>query len=193
MAATYLLCISLSPCLALAISPTNTRMTQVPGLGQAASNQTSLQQQQQLMLQRQQQAAAANAAASGGLQHRPPAKQNVAMARPAAGFSSAAVRPPLLAPGAAQPAAKPPVSAADMIPAAKRKKRKLMDNRLPEKVKPNCNLHTNTRHAFAQYRVTFTPPQNSSTTKLLHTVFNVALYGVRLAGIVSEHAVLKTA
>ena len=87
------------------------------------------------MLQRQQQAAVANAAAAGGLQHRPPAKQNVAIARPSAGFSSAAVRPALSAPGAAQPAAKPPVSAADVIPAAKRKKRKLMDNRLPEKVK----------------------------------------------------------
>ena len=57
------------------------------------------------------------------------------MTRPAAGFAAAgAVRTPSPAPGAAQQAARPAVSAADMIPAAKRKKRKLMDNRLPEKV-----------------------------------------------------------
>lgn len=109
----------------------------MPGLAQqpaAAAAAPSLQQQQQLMLQRQQQAALAGTAASGSLQ-RPPAKQAVAMPRPAGGFSAAgAVRPPLPAPGAAQQAARPAVSAADMIPAAKRKKRKLMDNRLPEKV-----------------------------------------------------------
>ena len=95
------------------------------------------QQQQQLILQRQQQAAAAAAgAASSSVQNRPPAKQAVAMARPAAGFSSGAVRPASPAPVAGQAANKPPVSAADMVPAAKRKKRKLMENRLPEKVRP---------------------------------------------------------
>lgn len=90
------------------------------------------------MLQRQQQAASAGAAASGSLHQRPPAKQAIAMARPAAGFPAGAVRPPSPAPGAAQQAVKPSVSAADMIPAAKRKKRKLMDNRLPEKVHNAC-------------------------------------------------------
>ncbi|KAL3150613.1 hypothetical protein ABBQ32_000419 [Trebouxia sp. C0010 RCD-2024] len=103
---------------------------QVPGLGQPASALPSLQQQQQMMLQRQQ-AASSGAAAPGSLLHqRPPAKQAVAMARPAAGFSAGVVRPPS---PAGQPAVKASVSAADMIPAAKRKKRKLMDNRLPEK------------------------------------------------------------
>ena len=108
----------------------------MPGLGQQpAAAAPSLQQQQQLMLQRQQQAALAGTAASGSLHQRPPAKQAIAMAKPTAGFSAAGtVRPPLPAPGAAQQAARPAVSAADMIPAAKRKKRKLMDNRLPEKV-----------------------------------------------------------
>lgn len=106
----------------------------MPGLGQQPAA-PSLQQQQQLMLQRQQQAVSAGAAASSSLHQRPPAKQAVAMARPAAVFPAAgAVRPPSPAPGAAQQAARPAVSAADMIPAAKRKKRKLMDNRLPEKV-----------------------------------------------------------
>ena len=90
-------------------------------------------QQQALLLQRQQQAAAA---ASGNLQTQQPAKQPVAMARPAVGFSSGAARTPSPAPvTAAQTANKPAVSAADMLPAAKRKKRKLMDNRLPEKVR----------------------------------------------------------
>ena len=108
----------------------------MPGLGQQpATAAPNLQQQQQLMLQRQQQAASAGTAASGSLHQKPPAKPAVAMARPATGFSAAgAVRPPSPAPGAAQQAARPAVSAADMIPAAKRKKRKLMDNRLPEKV-----------------------------------------------------------
>lgn len=94
------------------------------------------------MLQRQQQAALTVAAAPGSLLHqRPPAKQAVAMARPAAGFSASVVRPPSPALGAAQPAVRAPVSAADIIPAAKRKKRKLMDNRLPEKVhQASCHL-----------------------------------------------------
>ncbi len=95
------------------------------------------QQQQQLIMQRQQQAAAAAAAAgaaSGSLQSRPPAKQSVPLARPTAAFSSGGVRPASPAPVAGQIASKPPVSAADMLPAARRKKRKLMDNRLPEKV-----------------------------------------------------------
>ena len=79
-------------------------------------------------------AAAAAGAASGSLQSRPPAKQSVVLARPTAVFSSGGVRPPSPAPVAGQTASKPPVSAADMLPAARRKKRKLMDNRLPEKV-----------------------------------------------------------
>lgn len=104
----------------------------MPGLGQpAAAAALSGLQQQQLMLQRQQQAASAGAAASS---QRAPAKQPGAIARPAAVFPAGTVRPPSPAPGAAQQAARPAVSAADMIPAAKRKKRKLMDNRLPEKV-----------------------------------------------------------
>ena len=109
---------------------------QLPGMGPQQSGAPSLQQQQQqLMMQRQQQAAAAGAgAASGSLQSRPPAKQSVPLARPTAVFSSGGVRPPSQAPVAGQIASKPPVSAADMMPAARRKKRKLMDNRLPEKV-----------------------------------------------------------
>lgn len=117
----------------------------MPGLGQPASALPSLQQQQQMMLQRQQ-AASSGAAAPGSLLHqRPPAKQAVAMARPAAGFSAGVVRPPS---PAGQPAVKASVSAADMIPAAKRKKRKLMDNRLPEKVYlASCHLSDMPRHA----------------------------------------------
>ncbi len=99
-------------------------MVQIPSMGHQQQGAPSLQQQQQqLIIQRQQQAAAA----AGSLQARPPAKQTVAMARPAAGFSSGAVRPPTPAPVAGQTANKPPVSSADMVPAAKRKKRKLME------------------------------------------------------------------
>ena len=110
-------------------------VSQLPGMGQSGGAPSLQQQQQQLIMQRQQQAAAAAAgAASGSLQSRPPAKQSVPLTRPTAVFSAGGVRPPSPAPVAGQIASKPPVSAADMLPAAKRKKRKLMDNRLPEKV-----------------------------------------------------------
>jgi len=106
---------------------------QLPGMGPQQSGAPSLQQQQ-LIMRQQQAAAAAAGAASGSLQSRPPAKQSVPLTRPTAVFSAGGVRPPSPAPVAGQIASKPPVSAADMLPAAKRKKRKLMDNRLPEKV-----------------------------------------------------------
>ena len=61
------------------------------------------------------------------------------MARPAVGFSSVAARTPSPAPATApQTANRVAFSAADMLPAAKRKKRKMMDSRLPEKVQLHC-------------------------------------------------------
>ncbi len=114
---------------------------QLPGMVPQQSGAPSLQQQQQQLIMRQQQAAAAAAgAASGSLQSRPPAKQSVPLTRPTAVFSASGVRPPSPAPVAGQIASKPPASAADVLPAAKRKKRKLMDNRLPEKV--TCAIFT---------------------------------------------------
>lgn len=125
------------------LQPSN---TQLPGTSHTGAS-TLQSQQQALLLQRQQQAAAAAAAAaSGTLQAQQPAKQPVAMARPAVGFSSVAARTTSPAPATApQTANRVAVSAADMLPAAKRKKRKMMDNRLPEKVAayvPESALYT---------------------------------------------------
>ena len=122
---------------------------QLPGTSHTSAS-TLQSQQQALLLQRQQQAAAAAAAAaaSGNLQAQQPAKQPVAMARPAVGFSSVAARTPSPASASApQTANRPAVSAADMLPAAKRKKRKMMDNRLPEKVCLHCCQHNLLSHA----------------------------------------------